>query len=86
MHTGKKVETHIYYKETERKQYLFFISRHPHYTKVNIPFRFRVIVSDEVKLMQRFNELNKILLKQKDPEQYKGSRSGQGNIKKNSIT
>ena len=41
---------------------------------------------DEVKLLQRFNELNKILLKQKYPEQNKGSRSGQGNIKGNSTT
>ena len=66
-------------KKPKEKQYLLFISCHPHYTKVNIPFslscRFRLNVSDEVKLMQGFNELNEILFKQKYPEQNKSSRS-----------
>ena len=64
------IETHIHYKETDRKQYLLFMSCHPHYTKVNIPFSLSCsVVSDEVKLMQSCNELNKIHLKQKYPEQ-----------------
>ena len=63
LNTFGKIETDIYYEETDSKQHLLFSSCHPHHTKVNIPFslsrRLRVIVSDKVKLMQRFNELKK---------------------------
>ena len=69
--TFGKIETDIYYEETDSKQYLLFRSCHPHHTKHTISFiaQIRVIVSDEVKLMQRFNELKKFLLKRKYPEQ-----------------
>ena len=33
-----KIETDIYYKDTDSKQYLLFYSCHPRHTKTNIPY------------------------------------------------
>lgn len=67
-----KLETDIYYKETDSKQYLLFSSCHPRHTKLNIPYnlarRLRTIVSEEHILTKRMQELKAFLLKQKYPE------------------
>ena len=46
-----KIETDIYYKDTDSKQYLLFNSCHPRHTKINIPYnlarRLRTMVSEE---------------------------------------
>ena len=66
------IETDIYYKETDSKQYLFFDSYHPRHTKTSIPFcvarRIKTTVSDDETLTERFRELEKFLIKQKYPQ------------------
>lgn len=61
------IETDIYYKETDGKQYLLFDSWHPRHTKTNIPFclarRILTIVSDDETITERFRELEKFLTK-----------------------
>ena len=56
-----KIETDIYYKDTDSKQYLLFYSCHPRHTKINIPYnlarRLRTIVSEEQILQRRMQEL-----------------------------
>lgn len=68
-----KIETDIYYKDTDSKQYLLFYSCHPRHTKINIPFnlarRLRTIVSEEQVLQTRLQELKSFLMKQHYPEQ-----------------
>ena len=68
-----KIETDIYYKETDSKQYLLFYSCHPRHTKINIPYnlarRLRTIISEEKVLEKRMRELMSFLSKQNYPEQ-----------------
>ena len=68
-----KIETDIYYKDTDSKQYLLFYSCHPRHTKINIPFnlarRLRTIVSEEQVLQRRMKEIKSFLIKQHYPEQ-----------------
>ena len=68
-----KIETGIFYKETDSRQYLLFYSCHPRHTKINIPYnlarRIRTIVIDETTLTHRMQELKCFLNKQKYPEQ-----------------
>ena len=51
-----KIETDIYYKPTDSKQYLLFNSLHPKHTKTSIPFslarRIRSIVTNEATLQK----------------------------------
>ena len=67
-----RLETDIYYKETDRKQYLLFTSCHPRHTKLSIPYnlarRLRTIISEQNTLEIRLNELKSILLTQKYPK------------------
>ena len=59
------IETDIYHKETDSKQYLLFSSCHPCHTKTSIPFclarTIKTIVSDDITLTKRFEELEKFL-------------------------
>ena len=68
-----KIETDIYYKETDSKQYLLFYSCHPRHTKINIPYdlarRLRTIISEAKVLEKRIRELNSFLSKQNYPKQ-----------------
>ena len=56
-----KIETDIYYKETDSKQYLLFSSCHPRHTEKNIPYnlarRLRTIISEQNVLIERMREL-----------------------------
>ena len=58
---GGEIETDLYYKDTDSKQYLLFYSCHPRHTKINIPYnlarRLRTIVSEEHVLQRRMQEL-----------------------------
>ena len=68
----EKIETDIFYKETDSKQYLLFNSCHPRLIKINIPFnlahRLRTIILEEQTLQVRLQELKSFLIKQKYPE------------------
>ena len=68
-----KIETDIYYKETDSKQYLLFYSCHPRHTKNNIPYnlarRLRTNISEEKVLEKRMRLLKSFLSKQNYPEQ-----------------
>ena len=68
---GNKIETDIYYKPTDSKQYLLFTSCHPKHTKQNIPFslarRLCSIISNNETLNIRLQELKGFLLLQKYP-------------------
>ena len=68
---GKKLETDIYYKPTDSKQYLLYSSCHPKHTRNNIPYslarRLRAIVSDENVLNLRMKELHQSLIKRGYP-------------------
>ena len=68
-----RLETDIYYKETDSKQYLLFHSCHPRHTKLNIPYnlacRLRTIISEQHILEIRMNVLRPFLLNQKYPEE-----------------
>ena len=63
--TNDKIETDIYYKDTDTKQYLNYHSNHPRHIKNNIPFnlarRIRNIVSNEEVRKMRMLELEKYL-------------------------
>ena len=56
-----KIETDIFYKETDSKQYLLFSSCHPRHTKINIPYnlarRLKTIISEQNVLINRMKEL-----------------------------
>ena len=60
-----KIETDIFYKETDSKQYLLFYSCHPKHTKTNIPYnlagRLRTIISEE-QALEKKNGVIKFLL------------------------
>ena len=70
---GGKIETDIFYKETDSKQYILFNSCHPRHTKINIPYnlarRLRTIVSEDHVIQSRMKELKSFLIKQKYPLQ-----------------
>ena len=67
-----KIETDIYYKPTDSKQYLLFNSCHPKHNKTSIPFslarRIRSIVTNEATLQKRMDELRIVLINQKYPK------------------
>ena len=66
---GGKIETDMFYKETDSKQYLLFNSCHPRHTKINIPYnlarRLRTIVSEDHVIQTHMKELKSFLIKQK---------------------
>lgn len=66
-----KIETDVYYKDTDSKQYLSFNSCHPRHTKTSIPFslarRLKTIISDDLILQKRTQELKAALEKQGYP-------------------
>ena len=61
-----RLETDIFYKETNSHDYLNYFSHHPEHTKQNIPYNLAkkiiVFVSDEKKMNERFSELKAWLL------------------------
>ena len=65
------IETDIYSKPTDAKQYLLFSSAHPKHTKTNLPFslarRTCAIVSEKHILNQRLSELEQTLRKRNYP-------------------
>ena len=67
-----KLETDLYHKETDSRQYLPFSSCHPRHIKTNIPFclarRICSIVSNDNKRQQRLDELKEILKEQQYPQ------------------
>ena len=66
------LETDVYYKPTNRHDYLNYTSSHPEHTKRNIPFNLakRIIcfVSNEIRMHERLDELRKFLLKCEYPK------------------
>ena len=64
-----KVQTDIFYKPTDSKQYLLYTSCHPKHTRNSIPYnlarRLKTIVSDERTLHKRLEELEEFLIKRK---------------------
>lgn len=66
-----KIQTDIFYKPTDSKQYLLYTSCHPKHTRNSIPYnlarRLKTIVSENAVLFQRFNELKSYLLQRKYP-------------------
>lgn len=66
-----KIETDIFYKPTDSKQYLLYTSCHPKHTKNSIPYnlarRLKTIVSEERTLQTRLAELKTYLLKRSYP-------------------
>ena len=78
-----RLETDIYYKETDSKQYLLFTSCHPRHTKLSIPYnlarRLRTIISEQNTLEIRLNELKSFLLTQKYPKEAHSEWNRQSN-------
>ena len=72
MNNNGNIETDLYYKPTDSKQYLLFSSCHPKHTRLNIPFslarRICCIVSKQNTKLQRLEELKSILIKQNYPK------------------
>ena len=68
---GGQIQTNIYYKPTDSKQYLLYTSCHPKHTRNSIPYnlarRLKTIVSENEVLDQRLNELKQYLNKRKYP-------------------
>ena len=66
-----KLQTDIYYKPTDSKQYLLYTSCHPKHTRNSIPYnlarRLKMIISEDNTLLVRLEELQTFLLKQKYP-------------------
>ena len=66
LHQTGRLETNIFYKETNSYDYLNYFSHHPEHTKQNIPYnlakRIIVFVSDEKKMNERLSELKTWLL------------------------
>ena len=64
-----KLQTDIYYKPTDSKQYFLYTSCHPKHTRNSIPYnlarRLKMIVSEDNTLLVRLEELKTFLLKQK---------------------
>ena len=67
-----KIETDIYYKPTDSKQYLLLNSCHPKHTKTSITFsparRIRSIITNEETLQKRMDELRIVLINQNTPK------------------
>ena len=61
-----RLETDIFYKETNSHDYLNYFIHHPEHTKQNIPYNLAkpiiVFVSDEEKMNERLSELKTWLL------------------------
>ena len=66
LHQNGRLETDIFYTETNSHDYLNYFSHHPEHTKQNIPYnlakRIIVFVSDEEKMNERLSELKTWLL------------------------
>ena len=66
-----ELQTDIFYKPTDSKQYLLYTSCHPKHTRNSIPYnlarRPKSIVSDERTLHKRLEELEEFLIKRKYP-------------------
>ena len=66
-----KIQTDIFYKPTDSKQYLLYTSCHPKHTRNSIPYnlarRLKMIISEETTLNSRLNELKVFLTKRKYP-------------------
>ena len=66
LHQNGRLETDIFYKETNSHGYLNYFSHHLEHTKQNIPYnlakRIIVFVSDEEKMNERLSELRTWLL------------------------
>ena len=66
-----KVETDIYYKPRDSKQYVLYASCHPKHTRNRIPYnltrRLRLIISENNTQIKSLEELRNFLLKQKYP-------------------
>ena len=62
-----EVQTDIFYKPTDSKQYLLYTSCHPKHTRNSIPYnlarRLKTKVSDERTLHKRLEELEEFLIK-----------------------
>ena len=58
---GGRIQTVIFYKPTDSKQYLLYTSCHPKHTRNSIPYnlarRLKTIVSENAILLQRLDEL-----------------------------
>ena len=68
---GGRIQTDIFYKPTDSKQYLLYTSCHPKHTRNSIPYnlvrRLKTIVSENAVLLQRLDELKTYLEKRKYP-------------------
>ena len=68
---GGKIQTDIFYKPTDSKQYMLYTSCHPKHTRNSIPYnlarRLKTIVSEETTLLRRLQELKNVLIKRKYP-------------------
>ena len=66
LHQNGRLETDIFYKETNSHDYLNYFSQHPKHTKQSVPYnlvkRIIVFVSNEEKLYERLSELKTWLL------------------------
>ena len=71
MKKDNKIETDIYYKPTDSKQYLLFNSCHPKHTRCNIPFnlarRICTIVTNIITRDKRLEELKMFLIDRQYP-------------------
>ena len=65
LYQNGRLETDIFYKETNSHDYLNYFSHHPKHTKQNIPYNLAkqtiVFVSDEEKMNERLSELKTYL-------------------------
>ena len=61
-----KLQTDIYYKPTDSKQYLLYTSCHPKHTRNSIPYnlarRLKMIISEDNTLLVRLEELKTFLV------------------------
>ena len=68
---NRDIQTDIFYKETDTKQYLRFDSCHPKSTRINIPFtlarRICLMVSEESRRHVRLQQLQQYLKRLKYP-------------------
>ena len=66
---NKQLQSDIFYKPTDLKQYLLYTSCHPKHTRNGIPYnlarRLKMIISEDNTLLTRLEELKSYLLKQK---------------------
>ena len=66
-----KIETDIYFKKTDSKQYLLYTSCHPQHINNNIPYclatQIKTIASENNKLEKQMEELKQNLIQRKVP-------------------